>query len=74
MRNFIFRVLAGLIGLGSLWTTFNAVVDLNIMGVVYLFLASLFIIFAFGGYKATEWASYYMNRVADKISDLISKK
>jgi hypothetical protein len=74
MRNLIFRVLAGLIGLASLLTTFNAVLDLNIMALVYLFVGSLFLIFAFGGYKATDWADYYMNRAADKIADLFSKK
>jgi len=73
MRNFIFRVLAGLIGLASLLTTFNAIVDLNIMAIVYFFIAFLFIVFAFDGYKATDWAGYYMNRAADKIADLFGK-
>ena len=74
MRNLMFRVLAGLIGLASLWTTFKAVVDLNIMALVYFFVGSLFLIFAFGGYKSTDLADYYMNRAADKIADLFSKK
>lgn len=74
MRNIIFRVAAGLLGLGSLWATFNAVVDLNIMAVVYLFVGSLFIIFAFGGYKATDWADYYLNKAVSNIADLFIKK
>lgn len=74
MRNLIFRVLAGLLGLGGLLACFKAVVDLDIMAVVYLFVGVLFLIFAFGGYKATDWADYYMNRAADKIADLFSKK
>lgn len=74
MRNLIFRVLAGLIGLASLLTTFNAVVDLNIMAVVYFSVGVLFLIFAFGGYKGTDWADYYMNRAADKVADLFGKK
>ena len=74
MRNLIFRVLAGLLGLLSLFASFKAIVDLNIMALVYLFVGSLFLIFAFCGYKATDWADFYMNRAADKIADFFSKK
>lgn len=74
MRNFIFRILAGLIGLASLWITFEAVVDLNIMALGYFLVGSLFLIFAFGGYKATDWADYYMNRAADKVANFFGKK
>lgn len=74
MRNLIFRVLAGLLGSLSLFASFKAIVDLNVMALVYLFVGSLFLIFSFGGYKATDWADYYMNRAADKIADLFSKK
>ena len=74
MRNLIFRVLAGLLGSLILFASFKAILDLNIMALVYLFVGSLFLIFAFGGYKATDWADYYMNRAADKIADLFIKK
>jgi hypothetical protein len=74
MRNLIFRVLAGLLGFLSLFASYDAIINLNIMLVVYLFIGALFLIFAFGGYKATDWADYYMNRAADKIADLFSKK
>jgi hypothetical protein len=73
MRNLIFRVLAGLLGLGGLLACFKAIVDLNIMALVYFFVGVLFLIFAFGGYKATDWADYYMNRAADKVSDFFGK-
>ena len=43
------------------------------MAIVYFFIAFLFIVFAFDGYKATDWAGYYMNRAADKIADLFGK-
>lgn len=74
MRNFIFRVLAGLLGLVSLLASYDAIINFNIMLVVYLFIGALFIIFAFGGYRGTDWADYYINRAANKISDLFGKK
>jgi hypothetical protein len=74
MRNLIFRVLAGLLGFLSLFASYDAIINLNIMLVVYLFIGALFLIFTFGGYNATDWADYYMNRTADKIADLFSKK
>lgn len=74
MRNLIFRFLAALLGLGSLLACFKAGVDLNIMALVYLFVGSLFLIFAFGGYKATDWADHHMNRAIDKIADLFNGK
>jgi hypothetical protein len=74
MRNLIFRVLAGLLGFSSLYASFDAIINLNIMLVVYLFMGVLFLIFAFGGYKGTDWVDYYMNRAADKMADLFSKK
>ncbi len=74
MRNIIFRIAAGLLGLGCLWTTFNAVVDRNIMGIVYLLVGSLFIIFALGGYKAAAWADYYLNKTFNNVVDLFRKK
>lgn len=74
MRNFIFRVLAGLLGFLSLLVTYDAIVNFNLMLFVYLFFGALCLIFAFGGYKGTDWADYYINRVADKISNLFGKK
>jgi hypothetical protein len=74
MRNLIFRVLAGLLGFLSLLVSYDAIVNFNLMLFVYLFIGALFLIFAFSGYKGTDWADYYINRAADKISDLFGKK
>ena len=74
MRNLIFRLLAGLLGFLFLFASYDAIINLNIMLVAYLFMGALFLIFAFRGYKGTDWADYYLNRAADKISDLFSKK
>lgn len=75
MRNFIFRVLAGLFGfLSFLFISYDAIINFNIMLVFYLFISALFLIFAFGGYRGTDWADYYINRAAIKISDLFGKK
>lgn len=74
MRNLIFRILAGSIGILGLFACFKAVVDLNLMALVYFFVGILFLIFAFGGYRGTDWVDYYMNRAADKVADFFGRK
>lgn len=73
MRNFIFRVLAGLLGIGFIGVFYISVLNAELVSIL-LFVSGIYsLIFALGGYEAIEKTSLIVEIFFKKLTSIFKK-
>jgi hypothetical protein len=73
MRNLIFRVLAGLLGISFIGTFYISVLNAEYISILLLISVIYSLIFALGGYKAIEKTSLIVEAFSHKILSFSKK-
>jgi hypothetical protein len=74
MRNLIFRVLAGLLGIGFIWALYISVLDARFISILYLVSGIYSLIFALGGYDAIKKSSVIVEAFFQKLLSFFKKR